>query len=70
VHKINYAIILHLKIWHTIDSFLMLIVCHQVAQTDVLIVLCVCSRISVSIGPGDSYPAAESRANVLSEADL
>jgi hypothetical protein len=31
---------------------------------------CVCSRASVSIGQGDSYPVAESHANVLYEADL
>ncbi len=31
---------------------------------------CVCSRAGVSIGLGDSYPVAESHANVLYEADL
>ncbi len=30
---------------------------------------CVCSRTGVSNGPGDSYPAAERRANVLCEAN-
>jgi hypothetical protein len=42
-------------------------VCGPVADSEVT---CVCSLIGVSIGPGDSHPAAESHTNVLCEADL
>ncbi len=39
VHKFNHAIILHLKLWDNIYTFLIIIVGLQVGQTTVVILL-------------------------------